>query len=69
MNNKEQNWMSLFGHIPAERTFWHGTWTRYAPDQEVLTSFQAVRSFVPNQDSTVITHTNNYTYDDGRIAN
>jgi hypothetical protein len=66
MHNQEQNWQNLFGDIPAEGISWHGTWTRYSPDQEVLTSFQGVRNFVPNQDRTVITHTNNLTYADGR---
>lgn len=65
MNNQEQNWTNLWGSIPPEGISWHGTWIRYTPDQEVLTSFQGVRSFVPSQDNRVITHTNNYTYTDG----
>ena len=66
MNNQEQNWANLFGDLPAEGISWHGTWTKYAPNQEVLLSYQGVRKFVPNQDHTVITHTNNYTFADGK---
>ena len=66
MNNQEQNWINLFGDLPADGISWCGTWTRYAPDQTVLKSFQGVRNFIPNEDNTVITHTNHFTYADGR---
>jgi hypothetical protein len=59
MHNQEQNWQNLFGDIPAEGISWHGTWTRYSPDQEVLTSFQGVRNFVPNQDNSQVMHRGN----------
>lgn len=65
MNNQEQNWTNLFGGLPAEGISWYGTWTKYSTALEVLTSFQGERNFVPNENYTVITHTNNYTYADG----
>ncbi len=66
MNLQEKNWENLFGHITPEGISWHGIWTSYSPDKEVLTTFKAVRRFQANEDKTVITHTNKYTYSDGR---
>ncbi|MDZ7956891.1 MAG: DUF3598 family protein [Aulosira sp. DedQUE10] len=65
MNVQEQNWSTLFDHHPDESISWHGTWTIYSPEQEVIKSYQGVRSFRANEDKTVIYQTNNYTYADG----
>lgn len=65
MNLQEQTWTNLFGEITPEGTAWHGTWTVYSPDKEVIKSFLGVRRFSTNEDKTVITHTNKYTYADG----
>ena len=65
MNLQEQNWINLFGDISPEGTAWYGIWTRYSPELEVIKSFQGIRKFSANQDKTVITHHNNYTYADG----
>ena len=65
MKAQEQNWTNLFGDRTPEGIAWHGTWTVYSPNQEVIKSFQGVRRFWANEDKTVITHTNNYTYPDG----
>jgi Domain of unknown function (DUF3598) len=66
MNLQEKNWENLFGHITTEGISWHGIWTRYSPDKEIITSFKAVRRFQANEDKTVITHINKYSYSDGR---
>ncbi|NEU77119.1 DUF3598 family protein [Hassallia byssoidea VB512170] len=66
MNLQDKNWENLFGHITTEGIAWHGIWTAYSPDKEIITSFKAVRRFQANEDQTVITHTNKYTYSDGR---
>ncbi|WP_214662745.1 DUF3598 family protein [Amazonocrinis nigriterrae] len=68
MNLQEQNWTNLFGNHTLEETAWHGTWTQYSPTQEVINTFQCVRSFHANEDKTLIYHTNNYTYSDGSTA-
>ncbi|BAY24494.1 hypothetical protein NIES2100_42890 [Calothrix sp. NIES-2100] len=65
MNAQEQNWSNLFAHHTPEGMSWHGIWTRYSPDLEVIQSFQGIRSFRANEDKTVIYQTNNYTYADG----
>ena len=65
MNLQEQNWINLFGDISPEGTAWYGIWTRYSPELEVIQSFQGIRNFSANEDKTVITHGNNYTYPDG----
>jgi Domain of unknown function (DUF3598) len=66
MNAQEQNWSTLFGNHTPEGISWHGTWTTYSPDKEVLNSLQCVRTFCSNEDNTIIYHTNNYIYADGR---
>ncbi|MGI2903105.1 DUF3598 family protein [Tolypothrix sp. VBCCA 56010] len=65
MNLQDKNWENLFGDITTEGISWHGIWTRYSPDKEIITSFKAVRRFQANEDQTVITHTNKYTNSDG----
>ena len=65
MSLQEQNWTNLFGDISPEGTAWYGIWTRYSPDLEVIKSYQGIRNFSANEDKTVITHRNNYTYADG----
>ncbi|GGA56836.1 DUF3598 family protein [Okeania sp. KiyG1] len=65
MNLQEQNWTNLFGNHTPEGTAWYGIWTRYSPELEVIKSFQGIRKFSANQDKTVITHHNSYTYADG----
>ncbi len=64
-NLQEQNWQNIFGGYDSEPTGWYGIWTTYSPEQEVLKTYQGIRSFQPNTDHTVITHTNQYTYEDG----
>ena len=66
MNLQDKNWENLFGHITTEGIYWHGIWTTYSPDKEIITSFKAVRRFQANEDKTVITHINKYSYSDGR---
>jgi len=65
MDLQEQNWINLFGNHTPEGTAWYGIWTRYSPDLKVIKSYQGIRNFSANQDQTVITHRNNYTYADG----
>ena len=65
MNLQDKNWENLFGHITTEGISWHGIWTVYSPDKEIITCFKAVRRFQANEDQTVITHINKYTNSDG----
>ncbi|ABG49824.1 conserved hypothetical protein [Trichodesmium erythraeum IMS101] len=65
MNLQEQNWINLFGDLSPEGIAWYGIWTRYSPKLEVITSFQGIRNLSANNNKTVITHRNNYTYADG----
>jgi hypothetical protein len=60
MNNLNQNWNNLFGEYTTDETAWHGCWTVYSPNQDVLKVQRAVRSFQSNLDNTVVTHTNRY---------
>ncbi|MCP2730456.1 DUF3598 family protein [Limnofasciculus baicalensis] len=59
MDLKEQNWRNLCANHLRD---WHGIWTRYSPEGEVIESFQSLRSFRSNQDQTEITQTNRYIY-------
>lgn len=68
MNAQEQNWQNLFGNYTREGITWHGIWTVYSPDQEIVKFFQGVRSFRVNEEQTAIIQTNNYTYSDGSTA-
>ncbi len=66
MNLQDKNWENLFGHITTEAISWHGIWTTYSPNKEIIKSFKALRRFQANEDKTVITHINKYSYSDGR---
>lgn len=68
MHNLEKNWNNLFGEYTTDETSWHGQWTVYTPNQEVMKSQQAVRSFRSNLDNTVITHINRYIDVDGNVV-
>lgn len=68
MNAQEQNWKNLFGDLTRKDTAWHGIWTVYSPELEVVKHFKGVRSFHANEDYTGINHTNNYTYQDGNTS-
>ncbi|MEB3342743.1 DUF3598 family protein [Okeania sp.] len=65
MNLQEQNWHNLFGYHTPEGTAWYGIWTKYSANLEVIKSHQGIRKFSANEDKTVITHRNIYTYVDG----
>ncbi|MCP6760129.1 MAG: DUF3598 family protein [Fischerella sp. CENA71] len=60
MNALEKNWNNLFGEYTIDETAWYGCWTVYSPNQEVMKTQQAIRSFRSNSDNTVITHINRY---------
>jgi hypothetical protein len=66
MNLQERNWENLFGYITPEGAFWHGIWTMYSLEKEVLTTFKGIRKFQVNEDKTIITHINHYIYSDGK---
>ncbi len=68
MNAQEQNWKNLFGDHTLEGIAWHGIWTVYSPEKEIVKTFQGVRSFRANEEQTAIIHTNIYTYPDGNTA-
>lgn len=63
MDLKEQNWNNFCAKHLQD---WHGIWTIYSPSGEVTDSYQCVRSFRSDREQTEITHTNRYTYADGR---
>lgn len=63
MDLKEQNWRNLCANHLRD---WHGIWTRYSPEGEVIESFQSLRSFRSDRDQTEITQTNRYIYSDGK---
>ena len=64
MDLKEQNWQNFITHHLRD---WHGIWTRYSPEGEVIESFQSLRSFRTNLEQTELFQTNRYLYADGRI--
>lgn len=68
MNAQEQNWKNLFRDRTLDSIAWHGIWTVYSPEKEIIKSFQGVRRLRANEEQTVIIHTNNYTYSDGSTA-
>jgi Domain of unknown function (DUF3598) len=57
MNNLDRNWNNLFGEYTTDETAWYGQWNSYSPEQELIKSKQAIRSFRSNIDHTAITHT------------
>lgn len=63
MDLKEQNWINFCANHLRD---WHGIWTRYSPEGEVMESFQSLRSFRSNQEQTEITQFNRYIYSDGK---
>ncbi|HEY9649030.1 MAG TPA: DUF3598 family protein [Coleofasciculaceae cyanobacterium] len=65
INQQEQNWTNLFDDITSEGIAWHGIWTMYSPNQEITKTYRGVRNFQANDDKTLITHSNYYTYADG----
>ncbi len=64
MDLKEQNWQNFTANHLRD---WHGIWTRYSPQGEIIESFQSLRSFRSNPEQTEIYQTNRYIYADGRI--
>lgn len=60
MDGSEKNWNNLFGEYTTDKTAWHGQWTVYSPNQEVMKSQQVVRSFRSNLDNILITRNNCY---------
>ena len=58
-----QNWRIFIARHVKD---WHGLWTRYTPQGEVMQSFQSLRSFkIGNSEKTLVKQTNRYTYSDG----
>lgn len=64
MELKEQNWQNF---IKNHLRDWHGIWTRYSPEGEIIESFKSLRSFSTNPEQTELFQTNRYFYGDGRI--
>ncbi|AOX02362.1 hypothetical protein BJP34_25575 [Moorena producens PAL-8-15-08-1] len=64
MELKEQNWKNFTANHLRD---WHGIWTRYSPEGEIIESFQSLRSFRSNPEQTEIYQTNRSIYADGRI--
>ncbi len=64
-SNADQNWYNFWNHHLQD---WYGIWTRYAPDGEIMESFQSIRSFQGNSELTEIIQKNRYTYTDGKTV-
>ncbi|NEO91802.1 MAG: DUF3598 family protein [Moorea sp. SIO3G5] len=64
MDLKEQNWKNFTANHLRD---WHGIWTRYSPEGEIIESFQSLRSLRSNPEQTEIYQTNRSIYADGRI--
>lgn len=64
MNLQQQNWQNFCANHLRD---WHGIWTRYSPQGDIIESFQSLRSLRLNAQQTKIDQTNRYTYADGRI--
>ncbi|MGL5877461.1 MAG: DUF3598 family protein [Xenococcaceae cyanobacterium] len=62
MDLKAQNWKNLCANHLKD---WHGIWTRYSPQGEVIESFQSLRSFQSDLQQDEITQLNRYMYADG----
>jgi Domain of unknown function (DUF3598) len=62
MDLKAQNWKNLCANHLKD---WHGIWTRYSPQGEVIESFQSLRSFLCDRQQNEITQLNRYMYADG----
>jgi hypothetical protein len=60
MNNLDRNWNNLFGEYTTDETAWYGQWSVYSPEQKLIKSQQAIRSFRSNVDNTAIAHINRY---------
>lgn len=63
-NLQEQNWQNFCANHLQD---WHGTWTKYSAQGEVIESFQSLRSLKNNDDNTETYQLNRYTYSDGKI--
>jgi hypothetical protein len=64
MELKEQNWQNLCANHVKD---WHGIWTRYSPQGDMMGSFQSLRRFHGTPDCNEVIQTNRYIYTDGRI--
>lgn len=63
MEPQLQNWENFSQYHVGN---WHGTWTRYSPELEVIQSFRGIRSFLLTDNGNEIYHQNHYIYSDGR---
>lgn len=63
-NLQEQNWQNFCANHLRD---WHGTWTKYSSQGEVIESFPSLRSLSISKDRTVSHQLNRYVYPDGRI--
>jgi Domain of unknown function (DUF3598) len=45
---------------------WHGTWTNYSPELEILESFRSIRSFLLSEDGNKFYHQNHYFYNNSQ---
>jgi Domain of unknown function (DUF3598) len=63
MTPKSQNWHNFCHYQSGD---WHGIWTKYSPEQEIIDRFKCIRSLHANEDESEIQHQNHYTYSDGK---
>ncbi|MFB8789305.1 MAG: DUF3598 family protein [Potamolinea sp.] len=62
-NLPDENWNNLCANHLRD---WHGIWTRYSPQGEVIESFKSLRRFQSNPEQTEIAQNNRYMYTDAK---
>lgn len=66
MELHEQNWKNFYNNHLAN---WHGIWTRYTFEGEIIEVIKSLRSLQGDPENTeTIHHTNRYVYADGRTV-
>ncbi|MDY6940306.1 MAG: DUF3598 family protein [Cyanobacteriota bacterium] len=67
MDVLDRHWDNLFGRCALDGESWHSITTTYSLDGEVTGSRKFIRTFYPNSDRSVITHTNRYYEANGSV--
>lgn len=66
MEKHDQNWKNFYQNHLGD---WHGLWTRYTFEGEIIEVVQSLRSLQGDSENTdTIYHTNRYIYSDGRTV-
>jgi Domain of unknown function (DUF3598) len=60
MEPQLENWQNFCRYHAVGN--WHGTWTKYSPELEIIESFRGIRSFLLSEDGNTVYHQNHYFY-------